>query len=1579
MLLLIALIAGFIYLNKKNYYQIKPRDLDGGDSPDYFSPDADYYTLKDSWVDLEKNTIADGKPCYSDNTCVSKKCLKNPATGETKCMSATATVTKASNASTTGTIVYSTTGKITILPSLDFESGDSVTITMGENQQNPVASTMDTSMDTSTTIILSEAQTSFLTSGFYNTINVTKASNASTTGTIVYSTTGKITILPSLDFESGDSVTITMGENQQNPVPTTMDTSTTIILTEAQTISLTSGFYNPSATDINDYGTPILYTAICSQKKISDSNTESYYPDYKSPILINEGNESWDDNCTNYTFQQTILEDTCYDSDQLAGTKIVELCQAAPNSNQICLNNNGDRVYAPELNSLYIKPSPTVNLCNDNTSINYISFSFNNVPQTINTLTSSENFNNNQIACLSIDTVDYWPDFSVNTTDDKDYPYYITFSGTWGYKYYYLIKNTTPGKQIFSPPQIPDVKWCDSEGSGPLTPSEKNEIIRRLKIDNDYGITYNIPSISIDDATSSFKLFNFPYYPPISFGATVDMIGDYDKIITTTTSLKPCAIFDSSYDNSSTSIKSLDSLDSYVDKQKFKVSRFSMEKGALNADPSGMVSSIIYRNLNHENGGLYLDYYNSPSTTYYINVSLTSITVPLTVTLSDSSLVLSGHNSNSYVLKIDESSIIITITSIVDSLVTFTKNGDFPKNFTLNANGTINLSPPSSAALSEGLVLRKVNSKYIDSSKKWILMPPQSLSPYTIPSGKNRWCNYCTDFSLDGGKTFNGKTEVQVPMSSQTIQIGTEIIDAAYSDIAKQPDNTLFAAIGDTLEVAASLRNPVRLGYTIYELATHSQFHWQNTDPSFYKCANLCSDVISNIPEIKAVAISSGELGNVPPGHSRGITQAFSQGDVLFGHSVGGVTCENYYLYETNINNNPTISSRKPGEVYEDGGVTFVVQSTFNDTFLFDTSYFNSSSEMIIDKINGLGSGYGKTVIPTNVINSLEVKSQQFIVNTSTSSWIPTTPKCTSASNPAPCFLLPTISSSDLCNDSSTGIVQTIVNNLNKKTKWNLDVTSTEDDSGPPVKIPLSINFSQNYCNNPTTGSVPFYTVSSLKIDTDIQIPTNSSQNIITIPNTTDIAKFFPTIIDTKITTYDIIDTTTPSPNYLFDVTGSKLSADVDYGNFERQYKIYDLLLPQASTPSNPTTTTTKLTSGLAKLTQGSNSNIDVTIKISTTGTTEIQYTTTTTTKLTSGLATFTQGSNSNINVIVTIKTGTTGTISLMEATFIAYAELTLDENGAVSSDNENNITIISDFENIPIAGTTYDIQEWWTLDFTYAGYELQYQYHNSTASGCSIIFKQSPKLWSVTERAPTTLVKNDGSLLFSPDKNNPISLLNNSLMRHGDSPQQIIYTGSFEDDNIFCYTSYGNDSYTCKNNPKCSFNDTLGYCTGKDLIQHVSELSGDVFGKTDSFDPNFFNNKDLNSHFTNITFLKSLQIQDLNYQAYIPLSSQKSVGPDNVKFYAPPQFLNYVNQDIENLSGSATTVILGKFIPYQYFYPTSSYIPNTLYAESSSLQTASPVVNNFYINVNYTQFIPYGKKSLYENGFEKQPDVPTF
>jgi len=1494
MLLLIALIVGFIYLNKKNYYEIKPRDLDGGDSPDYFSPDADYYTLKDSWLDLEKNTIADGKPCYSDNTCVSKKCLKNPATGETRCMSATATVTKASNASTIGTIVYSTIGTITILPSQDFQSGDSVTITMGENQQSSVASTMDT--------------------------------------------------------------------------------STTIILTEAQTSLLTSGFYNPSATDINDYGTPILYTAICSQKKISDSNTESYYPDYKSPILINEGNKSWDDNCTNYTFQQTILEDKCYDSDQLAGTKIVEMCQAAPNSNQICLNNNGDRVYAPELNSLYIKPSPTVNLCNDNTSINYISFSFNNVPQTIHTLTSSEKFNNNQIACLSIETVDYWPDFSVNTTGDKDYPYYITFSGTWGYKYYYLIDTTTRDKQIFSP-QSRDVKWCDSEGSEHLTTPEINEIIRRLDIDNDYGITYNIPGISIDDATSSFSLVDSPY-PPIPFGATVDMIGDYDKIIKTTTSLKPCAIFDSSYVKSS----GITSLDSYVDKQKFKVSRFSMEKGALKTDPSGMVSSIIYRNLNHENGGLYLDYYNSPSpsTTYDINVSLTSITVPLTVTLTDSSLVLSGHNSNSYVLTIDESSIIITITSIVDSLVTFTKNGDFPKNFTLNATGTINLSPPSSAALSEGLVLRKVNSKYIDSSKKWILMPPQSLSPYTIPSGKNRWCNYCTDFSLDGGKTFNGKKEVQVPMSSQTIQIGTEIIDPAYSAIEKQPDNTLFAAIGDTLEVAASLRNPVRLGYTIYELATHSQFHWQNTDPSFYKCANLCSDVISNIPEIKAVAISSGELGNVPPGHSRGITQAFSQGDVLFGHSVGGVTCQNYYLYETNINNNPTISSRKPGEVYEDGGVTFVVQSTFNDTFLFDTSYFNSSSEMIIDKINGLGSGYGKTVIPTNVINSLEVKSQQFIVNTSTSSWTPTTPKCTSASAPVNCFLSPIISSTVLCNGSSTGIVQTIVNNLNKKTKWNLDVTSTEDDSGPPVKIPLSINFSQNYCNNPTTGSVPFYTVSSLKIDTDIQIPTNSSQNIITIPNTTDIAKFFPTIIDTKITTYDIIDTTATPPNYLFDVTGSKLSADVDYGNFERQYKIYDLLLPQAST--------TKLSSGLAKLTQGSNSNIDVTIKIpttGTTGTTEIQYTTSDT-NLTSGLATFTQNSNSNINVIITTKTGTTGTISLMEATFIAYAELTLDENGAVSSDNENNITIISDFENIPIAGTKYDIQEWWTLDFTYAGYELQYQYHNSTASGCSIIFKQSPKLWSVTERAPTTLVKNnDGSLLFSPDKNNPISLLNNSLMRHGDSPQQIIYTGSFEDDNIFCYTSYGNDSDTCKNNPKCSFNDTLGYCTGKDLIQHVSELSGDVFGKTDSFDPNFFNNKDLNSHFTNITFLKSLQIQELNYQAYIPLSSQTSVGPDNVKFYAPPQFLNYDNQGIENLSGSATTVILGKFIPYQYFYPTSSYIPNTLYAEFSSLQTlssdSSETVNNFYINVNYTQFIPYGKKSLYENGFEKQPDVPTF
>ena len=149
--ILLSLIVVFVYLNKNNYYEIKPQDLDGGSQgQSYFSPDADYYTLNDSWKELTIGSIQDGQPCYSNSTCSSNNCRNNPATNQAIC------------------------------------------------------------------------------------------------------------------------------------VPTTTPTGVTKY----------DGFTDPSSSNIPDYGTATLYTAICAQRKgtIGNQKIESYYPDFKSTTLITENN-----------------------------------------------------------------------------------------------------------------------------------------------------------------------------------------------------------------------------------------------------------------------------------------------------------------------------------------------------------------------------------------------------------------------------------------------------------------------------------------------------------------------------------------------------------------------------------------------------------------------------------------------------------------------------------------------------------------------------------------------------------------------------------------------------------------------------------------------------------------------------------------------------------------------------------------------------------------------------------------------------------------------------------------------------------------------------------------------------------------------------------------------------------------------------------------------------------------------------------------------------------------------------------------------------------------------------------------
>ena len=133
------------------------------------------------------------------------------------------------------------------------------------------------------------------------------------------------------------------------------------------------------------------------------------------------------------------------------------MCQATPGTNQICINNDGDRVYSPDLNSLYIKPSLTsceASKDEANTSINYISFNFNKVPQTIDVLESTQDgvdLNQNQLVCLSVDSVEFWPEFSIDSPDNN---LVLTFTGAWGYQYSYVISGTSSDVKSFLLVQI---------------------------------------------------------------------------------------------------------------------------------------------------------------------------------------------------------------------------------------------------------------------------------------------------------------------------------------------------------------------------------------------------------------------------------------------------------------------------------------------------------------------------------------------------------------------------------------------------------------------------------------------------------------------------------------------------------------------------------------------------------------------------------------------------------------------------------------------------------------------------------------------------------------------------------------------------------------------------------------------------------------------------------------------------------------------------------------------------------------------------------------------------------------------
>ena len=121
-------------------------------------------------------------------------------------------------------------------------------------------------------------------------------------------------------------------------------------------------------------------------------------------------------------------------------------------------------------------------------------------------------------------------------------------------------------------------------------------------------------------------------------------------------------------------------------------------------------------------------------------------------------------------------------------------------------------------------------------------------------------------------------------------------------------------------------------------------------------------------------------------------------------------------------------------------------------------------------------------------------------------------------------------------------------------------------------------------------------------------------------------------------------------------------------------------------------------------------------------------------------------------------------------------------------------------------------------------------------------------------------------------------------------------------------------------------------------------------------------------------------------------MNNQTVEGGTPTYYYTPPEFINYQNQNISSSDTYQIKPVLGKFIPYQYFYPNSmsseneeenvnqlEIVETSTLKDNVKINKQNTQVNNFYVNLNYSQFIPYGKKSLYENGFTKQSDVPTF
>jgi hypothetical protein len=472
----------------------------------------------------------------------------------------------------------------------------------------------------------------------------------------------------------------------------------------------------------------------------------------------------------------------------------------------------------------------------------------------------------------------------------------------------------------------------------------------------------------------------------------------------------------------------------------------------------------------------------------------------------------------------------------------------------------------------------------------------------------------------------------------------------------------------------------------------------------------------------------------------------------------------------------------------------------------------------------------------------------------------------------------------------------------------------------------LSLVFTHNYCSS-TGGSItPNY---SLRLARPLIGKTETNTTNVLSPHDYSSIKSFPG----KPSNFKIEATdrsNKPNGKYLHDDKGIKLNIDVNYGNFQIEYRLYT-----------------------------NDENEKLVAKVSPSWT-----------------------SDDLVN----------NDVSTMK----------------ILSIEEDNINSDVDYQ--------YNLKEYYVLNTNYLGSLLIYEYDATpTGNVTQVTLGNSKANWSVLERAPRDLKdENASESLKFPTGGDPISLLKTNILKHGPSPQQLVYEGSFEEvgctGRISSNDSIEEKQTKCNSAPTCIFDPNIQTCKGKTLIKILQE-QGDLLTTTDKFDPSLFMDKDENSHYTNLTFLKSLQITKLNYKKYTNDNIDNVNGGNPTEYFKKPNPFYYSDNGYDNLGFSGTSEVepelkLGRFIPYMSFYP--SYINSSGNEQSAAFYNVTGKqggsqnqiltsgvkfsdvrgqkdgmigtnVDTFYNNLNYTQFIPYGKKSYYEYGFVKDSDIPTF